>query len=136
MIKNYFKIFFIIVFGSHILLSLFQLTMRTIDDQSSKAHMALHSLSYQFVPLQNVFKNIPRAGYYTDKNMEHPLTIAQYEQAQYVLAPTVFEIGNTALPLVLFDCTTPQFAREKIKELKLLPITASPTGLVLAAKIQ
>ena len=120
------------VLCSSILISLIQLSLRTIGEQSPGAQMGLHTLAYQFIPLQNIFKNIPRAGYYTDKNLEHPLAIAQYEQAQYVLAPTVLELGNTQLPLIIVDCTTPQIALEKIKKLKLTPISASPSGIILA----
>ncbi len=116
-----------------IIVNLIQLSLRTIQEQNPATRMGLHSLSYQFVPLQPVFKGLRRAGYYTDKNMEHPLAIAQYEQAQYVLAPTVLELGNTQLPLVIFDCTSPQIAMKKIDELHLKPLSASPTGLILAA---
>ena len=116
-----------------IMISLIQLSLRTIQEQSPVSQMGLHTLAYQFIPLQNVFKDIPRAGYYTDKNMEHPLAIAQYEQAQYILAPTVLELGNTQLPLIIFDCTTVPVAIGKIKELKLMPISISPSGLILVA---
>ena len=122
--------------GLSILVSIIQLGLRTIQEQQPQSQFGLHSLSYQFVPLQPVFKNIPRAGYYTDKNLDIPLAVAQYEQAQYVLAPTLLELNNTDLPLIIFDCTTPEIAIAKMKELKLIPITQSPTGLFLATNPQ
>ncbi len=119
--------------GLSVVISLVQLGGRTLHEQQSKSQFALHSLAYQFIPLQGVFKNIARAGYYTDKNLDIPLVVAQYQQAQYILAPTVFEINNTDLPLIIMDCSTPQVAIEKMKELNLVPLTQSPTGLFLAA---
>ena len=43
--------------------------------------MPLHTLSYAFLGLEKVFEHVRYVGYYTDKNIEQPLTIAQYEQA-------------------------------------------------------
>ena len=100
-----------------VLISVLQLTGRTVQQQAQAPGTALHSLAEQFMPLQKVFANVPRAGYYTDKNMDIPLAVAQFEQAQFVLAPTVLELNNTNLPLVIFDCTSPAIAMQKIKEL-------------------
>jgi hypothetical protein len=91
----------------------------------------LHSLSYQFQGLKPTFNNIAYAGYYTDKNIEAPASIAQYELAQYVLAPTVLVLNETKYALIIFDCTSPQIAIEKIKELGLQPLKAN-NGLILA----
>ncbi|MBI4308715.1 MAG: hypothetical protein HY591_00115 [Candidatus Omnitrophica bacterium] len=114
------------------LISLVQLTGRTIQQQTQRPAMPLHSLTEQFMGLEKAFAHAARAGYYTDKNMEHPLAIAQFEQAQYVLAPTVLELNNTSLPLIIFDCTSPAAALAKIKELKLIPVSANNTGIILA----
>lgn len=119
--------------GISIAISLVQLSLRTLKEQQPQSQFGLHSLASQFVPLQGVFKNIPRAGYYTDKNLAMPLVLAQYQQAQYVLAPTVLEINNTSFPLTLFDCTSPQVAIDTMKALNLVPVSQSPTGLILAA---
>lgn len=114
------------------LISILALAGRTVSQMTHPAAMPLHSLSAQFEGLQKGFANVPRAGYYSDKNMDIPLAIAQFQQAQFMLAPTVLELNNTSLPLIIFDCTTPQVALAKIKELKLTPISASNTGIILA----
>lgn len=106
--------------------------MRSVNQYLHPSKTPLHSLASQFVPLKKVFSGVPRAGYYSDKNMEHPLALAQFQQAQYVLAPTVLELNNTGLPLVIFDCTSPEAAITKIKDLHLEPVSASSTGLILA----
>ncbi len=113
------KSFLVCIFLS-LLISLSQLTVRAIMQYAHPAAMPLHSLAAQFT------------GYYTDKNMELPLAIAQFEQAQYVLAPTVLELNNTALPLVIFDCTSPAIALAKIKTLGFQPVSANDSGIVLA----
>ena len=113
-------------------LSTVQLVQRTIEHRLSPAGRPLHSLSEQFVGLRKLFNQMPRAGYYTDKDLNLPLVIAQFEQAQYMLAPTLLEINNTSLPLVIFDCSSPQIALSKIRELNLVPVSASNTGLILA----
>ncbi len=113
-------------------LSLLQLSIRTYTQLTQPHRMQLHDLAAQFAGLQPLFAHIPLAGYYTDKDMALPLSIAQFEQAQYMLAPTVLELNNTSLPLVIFDCTTPETAVAKIKELGLVPLSASNTGIILA----
>ena len=125
------KSFLVCIFLS-LLISLSQLTVRAIMQYAHPAAMPLHSLAAQFTGLQSTLAHIPRAGYYTDKNMELPLAIAQFEQAQYVLAPTVLELNNTALPLVIFDCTSPAIALAKIKTLGFQPVSANDSGIVLA----
>lgn len=123
----------LILIGISVAISICQISARTYKERTTQGAFPLHSLSYQFLPLQPIFKNVPRAGYYTDKDLEIPLAVAQYEQAQYVLAPTVLEINNTNLPLVIFDCTSPKVAITKMQELNLTPISVSPQGLILAA---
>ena len=99
--------------------------------EQQRPSIPLHSLIYKFTGLEKVFKGLRYAGYYTDKNTEEPLTIAQFEQAQYVLAPTVLVLNRTDYPLVLFDCTTPAMALKKIQELGFKPLSAN-AGIILA----
>ncbi len=117
-------------------LSAGKLTARTLKQSLHPSRAPLHSLAAQLAGLGKVFANVPRAGYFSDKDMEAPLVIAQFEQAQYVLAPTVLDLNNTSLPVVIFDCTSPAVALAKIKELGLTPMSASNTGLILAANIE
>jgi hypothetical protein len=91
----------------------------------------LHSLGFQFLGLENVFKDVRTVGYFTDKNLDQPLAIAQFEQAQYMLAPTVLDLNNTQYHWVILDCTSPQVAMETIKRLGLTPLKAH-NGIILA----
>ena len=91
----------------------------------------LHSLGYTFIGLDQMLKNVPAIGYLTDKNIESPLTIAQFEQAQYVLAPTMVMLNQSNYPFVILDCSTPEIAMAKIQELKLQPLKMNK-GIILA----
>ena len=114
--------------GISILQSYGQAASHTFDPKGTP----LHSLSYQFRELRPLFNGLAYAGYYTDKDTENSVVIAQYEQAQFVLSPTVIALNKTDYPLVIFDCSSPDKAIQKIKELGLQPIKASPQGLILA----
>ena len=109
-----------------------QWTGQTIARSQNPAAVPFHSLGFQFMGLEKVLAGQTYAGYYTDKNMDLPLAVAQFEQAQYMLSPTVLDLNNTSHPLVIFDCTTPAAGMAKIKELGLQPVSASNTGIILA----
>ncbi len=91
----------------------------------------LHSLGFQFMGLENVFKGIRTVGYFTDKDLGQSLAIAQFEQAQYMLAPTVLDLNHTQYHWVIFDCTNPQMAMETIKSLGFTPLKVNH-GIILA----
>src|ERR1700679_218429 len=91
----------------------------------------LHSLGYQFMGLENVFKGVRTVGYYTDKDLNDPLAVAQFEQAQYMLVPTILDLNHTQYHWVIFDCTSPQTALGAIKQLGLTPVKINH-GIILA----
>ena len=103
--------------------AIFQLQDRTT--------IPLHSLGFQFMGLEKVFKDVRTVGYYTDKDLDSPLAIAQFEQAQYMLAPTVLDLNHTEYHWIILDCTSPQVAMETIKRLGLTPLKTR-NGIILA----
>ena len=113
-----------------------QLTLQVLAHQIHPTAFPLHSLGNQFKGLEIILGSQRKVGYYSDKNMDNPLAIAQYEQAQYQLAPTVLDLNNTQYPFVILDCTTPEAAINKIKELGLQPIKVNNQGIVLAINPQ
>jgi len=108
---------------------------QAIAELCDRTTVPLHSLSYQFQGLENVFKGVRTAGYYTDKDLSassnNNLGIAQFEQAQYMLAPTVLDLNHTQYHWVIVDCTSPQAAMEAIKALGLTPMKIH-NGIILA----
>ncbi len=102
-----------------------------LQHAQDRTTIPLHSLGAQFEGLKDVFTGVRYAGYYTDKNLDIPLAVAQFEQAQYALAPTVLMLNKTDYPLVILDCTSPEVAIAKGKELGLSPLKAA-NGIILA----
>ena len=92
----------------------------------------LHSLGFQFMGLENVFKDTHTIGYYTDKDFNNPLAVAQFEQAQYMLVPTVLDLNHTQYHWVIFDCTSPQAALKAIQNLGFTPMKQR-NGIILAS---
>jgi len=126
-----FKKIFGIILLLFVLFDLYQAYAQALIQLQDHKTVPLHSLGYQFIGLENVFKDVRTVGYYTDKDLDNPLSIAQFEQAQYMLAPTVLDLNQTQYHWVIFDCTSPQVAMAAIQRLKLIPAKAH-NGIVLA----
>lgn len=125
------KIIFLILLIIVSALDLFQAFAQAIFQLQDRTTIPLHSLGYQFIGLENVFKGVHTVGYYTDKDLNNPLAIAQFEQAQYMLVPTILDLNHTQYRWVIFDCTSPQVAMEAIHNLGLNPLKAYH-GIILA----
>jgi len=128
------KKFRIILFISLILVAAFNLLSaysQAIGELADHKSVPLHSLGFQFMGLENVFKGVRTVGYFTDKDLNNSLAIAQFEQAQYMLTPTVLDLNHTQYHWVIFDCTTPQVAMETIKNLGFTPLKIR-NGIILA----
>lgn len=126
------KITFFIFLILAALLNLFQAYANAIGQLQDRTSIPLHSLGYQFMGLENVFKGVRTVGYFTDKDLSNPLAIAQFEQAQYMLVPTVLDLNHTQYRWVIFDCTSPQVAIEAMKRLGFIPLKMNH-GIILAA---
>ncbi len=115
-----------------IVFNVYTLGSQVIQHQQQPSNMQFHNLGDQFKEIAPLFNKISKAGYYTDKDTNIPVVIAQFEQAQYHLAPTILDLNNTDYPLVIFDCTLPAIALTKMRELGLQPIKANKFGTILA----
>lgn len=89
---------------------------------------------YKFAELKIVFKNVAVVGYYTDKNMDNPRDAMQFAQAQYVLAPAILDFNNLDHKFIIFDCSSPQRAKEKIEGVGAVPLKVSREGIILALR--
>lgn len=77
----------------------------------------------------------PRAvGYYTDKSLDITRQAMQFAQAQYILAPTILELNNLENEFIIFDCSSPRKAIEKIREIGAVPLKVNPYGTILARR--
>jgi len=125
------KIVFFICLILAAVFDLFAASIQAVAQLNDRNSIPLHSLGFQFIGLENLFKDVRTVGYYTDKDLDQPLAIAQFEQAQYMLVPTVLDLNNTQYHWVIFDCTSPQAAMEAIKKFGLTPVKANH-GIILA----
>jgi len=130
MLRNLKIIFFIclILAASY---NIFKAYAQAIGQFEDHTTIPLHSLGFQFMGLESVFKDVRTVGYFTDKDLDNPLAIAQFEQAQYMLVPTVLDLNHTQYHWVIFDCTNPQVAIDAIKRLGFTPAKAR-NGIILA----
>ena len=110
---------------------LFEAYAQAVHQLQDRTTIPLHSLGFQFMGLEEVFKGVRTIGYYTDKNLDNPLAIAQFEQAQYMLVPTVLDLNHTQWRWVIFDCTSPQAAMVAVKRLGFTPMKMR-NGIILA----
>ncbi|MDE2028420.1 MAG: hypothetical protein KGK03_04875 [Candidatus Omnitrophica bacterium] len=125
------KITLLVALGLIAAFDIFTAYARAVFQIQDRTSIPLHSLGFQFIGLENVFKDIHTVGYYTNKDLKQPLAVAQFEQAQYMLVPTVLDLNHTQWRWDIFDCTSPQIALEAIKRLGLVPMKAH-NGIILA----
>lgn len=111
------------------LYSLFQETNKMIE---LRKHLPYIFLGDRFRGLNNFLNQAPMIGYYTDKNLDDNRSARQFAQAQLMLAPTILDLNNTAHEYIIFDCTSPKVAIQKIQELKAQALKANQYGIILA----
>ena len=104
---------------------------QAINKLEDHTTIPLHSLGFQFLGLADIFKDVHTVGYYTDKDLDNALAIAQFEQAQYMLAPTVLDLNHTQYHWVIFDCTSTQVAMKAIQNLGFTPLKER-NGIIVA----
>ena len=125
------KFIFLIALVLAAVFNLCQAYTQAIRQLQDRTTIPLHSLGFQFMGLENVFKGVHTVGYYTDKDLNNSLAIAQFEQAQYMLVPTVLDLNHTQYHWVIFDCTSPQTAMGEIQRLGFTPMKIR-NGIILA----
>jgi len=131
-IKNVFLVAALIITGLNTQSSLHSIKAQ----QRIKSIVPSNFYGDQFEGLHNILQGAGSIGYYTGKPIdnEHKNNLAQFQQAQYTLAPVVLDLNNTDHTFVLFDCSSPAKALSTIKQLNLIPIKANKTGIILAAR--
>ena len=86
----------------------------------------------QFLPIRHLLNNAARVGYYTDRSLDEKAAAAQFAQAQYTLAPTILELNALDHPFVIFDYKNKNNSLSKIRELGLVALSMSSSGIVVA----
>jgi glutaredoxin len=114
--------------------NLFHLSQKILETKKQRETVPYVFVGAKFSGLDKILKDVPRVGYYTDKNLDKKAPAAQFAQAQYVLAPIVLDLNYDKHTFVLFDCSTEEKAMDKIKELGFKPLKRNPFGIILARK--
>lgn len=89
-------------------------------------------LGMKFLGLDETLKDMEWVGYYTDKNLDDRIAAMQFAQAQLVLAPRILDLNNTSHEFTIFDCSSPEAAWQKIRELGAQPLKQNQFGVILA----
>lgn len=98
--------------------------------QRAKTHHIF--LGDRFRGLEPFIDRAAVIGYYTDKSLDDPISARQFAQAQLVLAPTMLALNNTRQRFIIFDCSRPAVAAQKIQEIGAVPLRANPYGIIFA----
>ncbi|MCB9756829.1 MAG: hypothetical protein H6753_00215 [Candidatus Omnitrophica bacterium] len=123
---------FLVTASLVLIFNLFTLSQQTIKMAKIRKHIPYTFLGDRFMGLDAFLGHAPQIGYYTDKNLDDNLSARQFAQAQLILAPTILDLNNTAHEFILFDCTSPKAAIQKIQELGAQALKANQYGIILA----
>ncbi|GEM_PF-2250788 len=90
----------------------------------------------KFSGLENILKQETHVGYITDLNLKETAPLAEYEQAQYVLAPTILDVNNPDHRFLIVNCSSDASAFSKLKDIGARPLTRNNFGVILAMRDQ
>ncbi len=93
-------------------------------------------LGLKFSGLDDILHKEKYVGYYTDKDLDNRTDAMQFAQAQYILSPIILDLNNVDHTFILFDCSHPQIAIEKMKEINVIPVKINQFGVILARNLK
>ena len=86
----------------------------------------------KFSGLGDILKNETLIGYVSDLDLKETKPLAEYEQAQYMLAPIILDIQKPFHKFVIINCSNDNAALAKLKELNARPLLRNQFGVILA----
>ena len=86
----------------------------------------------KFSGLGDVLKNETLIGYTSDLDIKETKPLAEYEQAQYMLAPIILDVQQPFHKFVIINCSNDNAALAKLKELNARPLLRNQFGVILA----
>lgn len=87
----------------------------------------------EFSDFQKALQDIEHVGFLTNKDMSSERNDGQFLAAQYILAPTILNLGCLER-LIILDYTNPELAMKKITEINAVPVYTNPYGKILAQR--
>jgi hypothetical protein len=87
----------------------------------------------KFSGLGEKLKEESTVGYVSDLDIKNPGPLAEYQQAQYILAPVLLDIQQPSRHrYVLINCSDDASAIQKLKELNARPLLRNQFGVIFA----
>lgn len=123
---NPLSIIFLICSCALILLNTFQL-FRTLGPQRPIGFSGI-----KFSGLSEVLNKETRIGYVSGQNIRETGPLAEYEQAQYMLAPVILDVERPAHKFVIINCSNDESALAILKKLNARPLLRNQFGVILA----
>lgn len=96
------------------------------------AERTIQFAGLKFSGLDDYLKNETQIGYATDLDIRETGPLAEYEQAQYVLAPVILDATGKPNKYFIVNCSTEVATLNKLKELNAVPLLRNQFGIVLA----
>jgi len=100
--------------------------------QKARQKIPFLFMGYKFSGLKDILADTQIMGYYTDKDLDEHNAALQFAQAQYILAPVILDLNNIDHEYILFDCSQPQIAQDKIREFGVIPLRKNQFDIILA----
>jgi hypothetical protein len=86
----------------------------------------------KFSGLSELLKSETKINYITDLDIKESGPLAEYEQAQYILAPLILDLSREPHKFLLINCSSDISALNKLKEWKARPLLRNQFGVILA----
>lgn len=86
----------------------------------------------KFSGLTDFLKNERIINYITDLDIKETGPLAEYEQAQFILAPIILDLSNEPHKYLIINCSSDNAARTKLKEWQAKALLRNQFGVILA----
>lgn len=125
---------FIFLVGSLIVITInmTELLVDVTTIEQRKTYIPFYFQGFKFSGLDDILKDVKYVGYYTDKDLTVTHHLAEFAQAQYIVAPVILDLNNTKHKFILFDCTSEGKAFTKIREIGAIALRKNKYGIILA----
>lgn len=128
----YKKHIFLTVASLLLVFNLYTLAKETVKNTQLRQRHPYTFRGDWFRGIEKITQNTPYIGYYTDKSLDDNRAAMQFAQAQLVLAPSILDLNNTNHEFIIFDCSSPVVALNKIKEIGAKALKGNQYGIILA----
>jgi hypothetical protein len=86
----------------------------------------------KFAGLHDILKNETHIGYWTDLDLKDDRNLAEYEQAQFMLAPAILDINSTSTRFFIVNCSSDEAAAQRLMLIGAEPLKRNQFGVILA----